>query len=656
VVKQAAADDDDAGVKTGTASDALGDDRYAYLAAVVATSSDAIVSKSLDGTVTSWNQSAERMFGYASADIVGKNIRLLIPPELQAEEDDIVSRLRAGGYIEHYETVRLTRDGRRLDVSLSISPIKNQAGEVIGAAKIARDITTRKEAEAQLRATTAKFESVFNQSGIFAGIMDLEGNLREVNDLAVDSCGYLREQVVDRPFWSTLWWRGSVEVQDQIRQASKRAVGGETFRKTLSYWVADGSERVVDFSIHPIRDDLGAVNFLYPTGIDVTERTRAEEALRAREAEDREIAVGLQRALLPEALAVPDFVTVAARYEAASAALEVGGDWYDVFQLPDGRVAFTVGDVVGHGLAAAAAMGQLRTALAALARYTGTSGELLTRLDDFVATTATTDLATVCYCVLDPETETLEYASAGHVPILLVSPDGDVSWLDEAQSPPLYGDYDRPRPGATVRLEPGSLIVCYSDGLIERRGEPLAAGLERLEKAGRALRDVPIEAVCDALVSALGVAESREDDIAVLAVRFTPARHDAFRHVFPADPAELRRLRTLMRAWLEERRVGEPQRNALILAVGEACSNAIEHAYHDVPRGEVKVEIEEAPGRMLDVTVSDYGQFRYPTEPSPDRGRGTTIMRELTLDFRRRQGPTGTTIDFRFPLAAPERA
>jgi PAS domain S-box-containing protein len=122
-------------------SDQATDEQLAYLAAVVDTSSDAIVSKALDGTITSWNMSAERMFGYRAEEILGRNIRLLIPAELQAEEDAILSRLRRGGHIDHYETVRLTKDGRRLEVSLSISPIKNQAGQVIGAAKIVRDIT-----------------------------------------------------------------------------------------------------------------------------------------------------------------------------------------------------------------------------------------------------------------------------------------------------------------------------------------------------------------------------------------------------------------------------------------------------------------------------------------------------------------------------------
>ena len=233
------------------------DETIAYLAAVVSTSSDAIVSKALDGTVTSWNLSAERMFGYTAEEITGRNIRLLIPPELQPEEDEILSRISAGGYIEHYETVRVAKDGRRLDVSLSISPIKNQAGAVIGAAKIVRDITARRQAEEQLIATTAKFESVFNQSGIFAGIMDLEGTLREINDLALTECGYTREEVLDRPFWSTPWWRGTEEMQARIRVATQLAAAGEVFREVLQYWLADGTERLVDFAMHPIRDEAG---------------------------------------------------------------------------------------------------------------------------------------------------------------------------------------------------------------------------------------------------------------------------------------------------------------------------------------------------------------------------------------------------------------
>jgi PAS domain S-box-containing protein len=643
-----------AGKGDSTRSEQATDDQLAYLAAVVDTSSDAIVSKALDGTITSWNASAERTFGYRAEEIIGRNIRLLIPAELQAEEDEILSRLRAGGYIEHYETTRLTKDGRRLEVSLSISPIKNQAGSVIGAAKIVRDITARKQAEEQLMATTAKFESVFNQSGIFAGIMDLEGNLLEINHLAVAACGYTREEVLDRPFWATPWWRGAEDVQARIRVASQQAAAGEVFRETLRYWLADGGERLVDFAMHPIRDEKGLVRFLYPTGIDITDRTRAEEALRAKEAEEREIAIGLQRALLPRTLVAPAGVSVAARYEAASAALEVGGDWYDVFPLSDGRVALTVGDVVGHGLAAAAAMGQLRTALAALARYTDSPGELLTRLDRFVGTTGTTDFATVCYGVLEPATGVFEYASAGHPPILLVSPQGETRWLDEAQSPPLCGDDDRQRPQAKVILEPTSLLVFYSDGLIERRGELLNDRLNELKNVGGSLVGLPIGDVCDHLVVALGVETSRGDDVAVLAVHFNPLARGGFHLVFPAEPGELRKLRASMREWLDERNVGAEAQNALVLAIGEACSNAIEHAYVGRAAGEVKIEIEETPDHMLKVTVRDYGRFLSPSPQSVDRGRGTALMRDLTIDFTRDSTPTGTTVRFRLPVVDRE--
>ncbi len=122
-------------------------ERSAHLAAVVDASSDAILSKTLTGTIRSWNASAERIFGYAPEEIVGTNIRRLIPDERQAEEDEILARLRQGDHIDHYETVRLTKDGQRLDVSLSISPIRDPSGRITGASKIIRDITARKEAE-----------------------------------------------------------------------------------------------------------------------------------------------------------------------------------------------------------------------------------------------------------------------------------------------------------------------------------------------------------------------------------------------------------------------------------------------------------------------------------------------------------------------------
>src|SRR5581483_8239454 len=122
-----------------------------WLAAIVASSNDAIVSKTLDGTITSWNPAATRLFGYAPEEVVGKPITIIIPPELHAEEARVLARLRAGERIEHFETVRVGRNGRRLEVSLTVSPIRDEAGRIVGASKIARDIGDRKRQERSLQ-------------------------------------------------------------------------------------------------------------------------------------------------------------------------------------------------------------------------------------------------------------------------------------------------------------------------------------------------------------------------------------------------------------------------------------------------------------------------------------------------------------------------
>ena len=620
--------------------------RIAHLAAVVDASSDAILSKTLDGTIRTWNASAERIFGYTAREMVGRNIRLLIPDERQAEEDEILARLQQGDYIEHYETVRLTKDGRLLEVSLSISPIRDASGRITGASKIIRDISARRQAEEALAAANAKFESIFNQSGIFAGILDPEGNVRDVNVLAVEACGYTREEVLGLPFWDTPWWRGSDQVRGRIRLAANQAAAGEVFRETLPYWVADGSERIVEFVMHPIVDESGVVRFLHPTGIDVTDRVQAEKALRALEAEEREIAVGLQRALLPARLAARSDIVLAALYEAGSDVLEVGGDWYDAFELPDGRVALTVGDVVGHGLAAAAAMGQVRTALAALADHAAGPGELLERLDGFLARSGTTDFATVCYVIIDPATGVMQYASAGHPPMLVVSPAGETMWLDRAQSGPLTGGEPRVRPQESAVLEPGSLLVLYSDGLVERRKERFEYSLERLAVAGRAVVGLPVEEVCRTLMAKLGVDSSREDDVAVMAMRLEAVSAAHYHRRFPARGTELRALRASMRCWLDGRFVGQPLQQTLLLAVGEACANSIEHAYRDAEPGHVEVDMSQSADDGFLVEIRDSGSFQ-PVVAREDRGRGTEIMRRLTAGFSRESTPTGTVVRFR---------
>jgi len=509
------------------------------LAAIVASSDDAIISKNLDGIITSWNQSAERIFGYTSKEAVGQHITLIIPRDRWDEEADIIARLRRGERVDHFETVRRRKDGTTVDLSLTISPVRDASGRVIGASKVARDITERKRAERALReseerfraivettpecvklvshdgtllhmnlpglqmvgvssleavvgksifeliapedrekfkefhqrvctgerssiefdvivlggtrrrmeshaaplrnpdgslvhlavtrditqrkqteemlrqhrerielvtksakigfwfcdlpldklgwdsrvkehfwlppdtdvtietfyerlhpedreatrraveesiargtpydveyrtvaldgrhkwirasgrtsydangrakrfdgltlditerkqaeererqitaesvAATAKFQAVFEQTSVFAGIMRNDGVLIEANKMSLEACGYRAEDQLGRLFWDTGWWRNCPESRDKIRDAAPRVAQGIPYREILTYAWADGTERLVDFALYPIVDDNGKVLFLHPTGVDITDLKRAEENYR----------------------------------------------------------------------------------------------------------------------------------------------------------------------------------------------------------------------------------------------------------------------------------------------------------------------------------------------------------------------------------------
>ncbi len=256
-----------------------------------------LVSKSLDGTILSWNAGAEGLFGYTPQEAVGRPITLIIPPERQEEEHEILNKLRRGERVEHFETVRVTKDGRAIDISLTISPIRNLDGHVVGASKVARDISGKKRAEEALRQSeeryrqaaaeaaraaeaNAKFRTLFEQGAQFAGMLTLDGIVVEANTLSVDACGFTREDTIGRPFWECGWWNRSTALMAMIKAACSTAARGEMFRTETRYFVADGSERFVDLIIAPVKDESGRVLFLNPTGTDVTEKKTAEANLR----------------------------------------------------------------------------------------------------------------------------------------------------------------------------------------------------------------------------------------------------------------------------------------------------------------------------------------------------------------------------------------
>ncbi len=252
---------------------------------------------------------------------------------------------------------------------------------------------------------------------------------------------------------------------------------------------------------------------------------RAVLVLQAAHSADRErsIALTLQTSQLPHHVPVTGRVSTAARYRPSERNLSIGGDWYDLVALPDGRVTVTVGDVVGHGLAAAAAMGQMRSAATALILADLGPSAVLDRLDLVAARTAGAEHASALVAELDPAGGRLRYAVAGHPPPVLVAPDGSATLLDQARSPLLCLPPRHGRPQAESAVLPGSMVICYTDGLIEQNRLPANeafAGL--LAAATRYARQDP-GGLCDGLLDALVGSAAARDDIAVVCLRCLPA-------------------------------------------------------------------------------------------------------------------------------------
>jgi PAS domain S-box-containing protein len=256
-------------------------ERTERLADLLRLSYEPMLAWRLDGPVEFWNAGAEQLYGYAADEAIGRSSHTLLQTQFPVALEELRARLAREAYWSG-ELRHICKDGREVVVDSRMQVIADDT-----VLEVNRDVTEVKALLARQStllqehvATAAKFAAVFNQSGLFAGIMDLQGYLREANDLSLERCGYTREQVIDRPFWETPWWRGSEQVKARIRLAAEQAISGASFREELTYWMADGSERVVDFAIHPIRDRSGAVTFLHPTGVDITERKRIDAALR----------------------------------------------------------------------------------------------------------------------------------------------------------------------------------------------------------------------------------------------------------------------------------------------------------------------------------------------------------------------------------------
>ncbi len=401
----------------------------------------------------------------------------------------------------------------------------------------------------------------------------------------------------------------------------------------------------VDYVVKPFDADV------LRSKVAVFVELQRERAERVREAQARAeaeaIAGTLQRQLLPEQLPELESIAMAARYRPGERAAQVGGDWYDAIVLGEDRVGLAIGDVVGHGVRAATLMGELRAALRAYAVLDPQSpGAVLSHLNALAARTHGGEMvATVLYMVIDPEGGAVRFASAGHLPPLVMDAAGETRFLEHSPAPPLgVGEHTRYE-SWEAELKRGSCVLLYTDGLVERRGEPLDVGLERLRSAlsdGEADLETLSTRV---LARASSGATGPKDDTALLAVRLLDETAERLDVRLPAEPRSVALARRRIERWLAQTGDGSDDVFAIKLAVSEACANAVEHAYGPETGRTFHIRAERARAGAVVVRVSDDGQWRTPR--GSQRGMGLRMIEQLMDSTDVEHTAEGTAVKMR---------
>jgi anti-sigma regulatory factor (Ser/Thr protein kinase) len=354
-------------------------------------------------------------------------------------------------------------------------------------------------------------------------------------------------------------------------------------------------------------------------------------------AREHHVADTLQRALLPERLPIDERLAFDAAYLPGAEEAIVGGDWYDAFHLPDGRIAFSIGDVAGHGLRAAIVMGEVRQAFRAAALNPNSPSLVLDRANTILNMRANPVMVTALFGIVNPRDGTFTYASAGHPAPLLALPCGSVQVLPKDGLP--LGIVDQL--GATdwtFTLPPGGTFAVYTDGLIEYSRDVIE-GEHRLLDAMRDATVVRDAEPARALVRRIFATRPNTDDVATLTVSAADVASRSFGFTFSALPMAVPMVRRSLDRFASRLGLDDDHRFALLTAAGEAIANAVEHAYHGSP-GLVRLEAEASDAALI-VTIEDEGKWK-PARRREERGRGLPLMRALmdAVEIRTHQART----------------
>ncbi len=605
------------------------------------------------GAITELNDAFTRLTGYPARGLPYQWPYPWLVDEKAAWQQQ--SRLNQENQVQ-YETPIRHRDGRLVWVAANINRVNADAADGDVYVGTIRDITAE-------RAFAARESAVLR----LATAVSVAKSLSEVLSITLDECRLaLDVHRVVAAVWPTSGADPAVQVAGQQAPSNWRQLDPvlqEIFRQ---------ARRQLPLTVQPVEypdapgQSSGIVAVLTGSGdvalwleLRVARRVSAEDRLlvtvlvghlglaiqHVRQFEAaRETSLTLQHAMLAPTELPPGF---AVRYEPATPPLEIGGDWYDVLRVGDHRIGIIVGDCVGRGLAAAAVMGQLRSSARALLLTGAEPARLLEELDAVAELIPDAFCTTVFLAVLDTDSGEFFYSCAGHPPAILAPPHSVPAQLDDARSMPLAVQRKASRPQSSLVLPPGSTLMLYTDGLVERRDVTLDEGIMRLSETVAAGMSLDADAVADSALSEMAPPGGYDDDIAIVVYR-QPYPRLAIDDVATAE--QLSDIRHELAAWMQAAELPDERIADIVLAVNEACANSIEHGYRGRTPGRVRVEGEN-DGARVHLKVVDTGSWKPKAADPGARGRGLLLIRAVSDWLEMECTSSGTTVDMSFQLS-----
>ena len=556
-----------------------------------------------------------------------------------------------------YETPIRHRDGRLVWVAANVNRVNADAADGYVYVGTLRDITAE-------RAFAARESAVLR----LATAVSVAKSLSEVLSITLDECRLaLDVHRVVAAVWPTSGAEPAIQVAGEKTPSDWRQLG-EPLREIFQQ-----ARRQLPLTVQPVETPdtpgqssgivavlTGAADVALWLELRVPRRVSAEDRLlvtvlvghlglaiqHVRQFEAaRETSLTLQHAMLAPTELPPGF---AVRYEPAVPPLEIGGDWYDVLRVGDQRIGIIVGDCVGRGLSAAAVMGQLRASARALLLTGAEPAQLLEELDSVAELIPNAFCTTVFLAILDTKSGEFSYSCAGHLPAVLAAPQAAPTLITDARSVPLAVNRKKPRPQASVELPPGSTLMLYTDGLVERRDVSLDDGIAHLSATVASGLHLTVDDVADAALRELAPPGGYDDDIAIVVYRrpYAPLVID---QVVTAD--DLSDIRHQLASWLQSAAVSDEQVADIVLSVNEACANSIEHGYRARKPGQVRIDGEN-DGARVHLKVTDGGSWKPASVEPGVRGRGLLLIRAVSDWLEMDCTPSGTTVDMSFNLPA----